>query len=59
LLFYTDVNILSGNGEHALHIVAQSKAIWMKNEKTTEPKREDFAKKVNNFFLYIYIKINI
>ena len=22
------MNILSGNGEHALHIVAQSKAIW-------------------------------
>ena len=22
------MNILSGNGEHALHIIAQSKAIW-------------------------------
>ena len=23
-----DVNMLTGHGEHALHIVAQSKAIW-------------------------------
>ncbi|CAF2588467.1 unnamed protein product [Rotaria sp. Silwood2] len=30
--FSSDVNILSGNGEHVLHIVAQSKAIWTIDE---------------------------
>ncbi|CAF0747482.1 unnamed protein product [Rotaria sp. Silwood1] len=30
--FSSDINILSGNGEHVLHIVAQSKAIWMIDE---------------------------
>ena len=30
------MNILSGNGEHVLHIVAQSKAIWMSNQTESE-----------------------
>ena len=54
-LIDTDVNILSGTGEHALHIVAQSKAIW-----TSEESNEaQSAKRVSRSFCFFSSKFNL
>ncbi|CAF1120790.1 unnamed protein product [Rotaria sordida] len=42
--FSSDVNILSGYGEHVLHIVAQSKAIWTMDKSREEEKQESANK---------------